>query len=312
VNDQTQDLRSIGALKEFLGLLESLGSAPEPEGLVQHLRVDQKLCHYTSLEGAIGIISGGDLWLTNSRYSNDDEELNYGHQLVDSVLDELEKEAATDVSRLWLQDLRTCFRAARGDQVYVCCFCEKDNLLSQWRGYAENGGGVSVEFDPIGFTAVTGRPGCAHGLMRLWKVFYDRDLQQKIIRACVDYFRPVEGEDDRIRFVVDALQFFMPTFKNSDFREERERRLIFTPDPTALALPKPKFRTRRGLLVPYFSLRELSDPTGQGSSFKLPITGVLIGPGLHRALNVESTRIMLAKHEYPGVPVRASTTPYRG
>ena len=138
-------------------------------------------------EGAIGIISGGDLWLTNSRYSNDDEELNCGHRLVDSVLDELQKEAAADASRLnWLRKLRVRIRAARGDQVYVCCFCERDNLLSQWRGYAENGGGVSLEFDPHGFTTVTG-PDSAHGLMRLWKVFYDRGQQQKIIRDCVEY-----------------------------------------------------------------------------------------------------------------------------
>jgi hypothetical protein len=113
-----------------------------------------------------------------------------------------------------------------------------------------------------------------------------------------------------IRFVVDALQFFMPTFKNGDFREEQERRLIFTPYPGAL--PKPKFRTRRGLLVPYFSLQELSQPVGGEPAFKLPIKGVLIGPGLHRALNVESAKMMLAKHEYPDVVVKASTTPYRG
>ena len=191
--------------------------------------------------------------------------------------------------------------------MYVCCFCERDNLLSQWRGYAENGGGVSLEFDPHGFTAVTG-PDSAHGLMRLWKVFYDRGQQPKIIRDCVEYpYWPVAGEDDRIRLVIDALQFFMPTFKNGDFQREQERRLIFTPYPTAL--PKPKFRTRRGLLVPYFSLRELSDSAGLGSSLKLPIKGVLVGPGLYRTLNVESARIVLAKREYLGVSVEASTTP---
>jgi hypothetical protein len=309
VNDQAQDSRppiDIGVLTQFLDSLASYS-----QDLVLHLRSGQKLCHYTSLEAAIGIIGDGDLWLTNSRYSNDDEELNYGHRLVDSVLDDLENETTADASRRdWLRKLRAQVRAARGDQVYVCCFCQKDNLLSQWRGYAENGGGVSVEFDPNGFTAIAG-PDCAYGLMRLWKVFYDRDQQRKIIRDCIDYtYWPAASEDGRIRFVVDALQFFMPTLKNGDFCEEQERRLIFTP--YATALPKPRFRTRRGLLIPYFSLRELSGPAGLGSSFKLPIMGMLIGPGLHRALNVESARMMLAKHEYLNVPVQASTTPYRG
>jgi hypothetical protein len=109
-----------------------------------------------------------------------------------------------------------------------------------------------------------------------------RERQQKIIRECVDHPDWLSvNEDDRIRFVTDALQFFMPTFKNGDFREEQERRLIFTP--YATALPKPKFRTRRGLLVPYFSLREVPEPSGGGPGFKLPIKGLLIGPSQHRA-----------------------------
>jgi hypothetical protein len=296
----------IPVLTDFLNSLTSYS-----QDLVQHLRSGQKLCHYTSLEGALGIISSGDLWLTDSRYSNDDEELNYGHRLVDAVLDDLDNNAKTDPQRQqWLGRLRQQIQAAHGDHVYICCFCEKDNLLSQWRGYAENGGGISIEFDPNGFTAVAGAE-CAHGLMRLWKVFYDRAQQEKIVRDAIEYpYWPATTDDDRIRFVVDALKFFMPTFKNGDFREEQERRLIFTPNLTAV--PKPKFRTRRGLLVPYFSLRELSDPLGVGTAFTLPLKNLLIGPSPHRALNVESSKLMLDQFGYSNVQVQSSATPYRG
>jgi hypothetical protein len=38
----------------------------------------------------------------------------------------------------------------------------------------------------------------------------------------------------------------------------------------------------------------------------------MVGPGAHRALNVESTRMILDSHDYAGVSVEASTTPYRG
>jgi hypothetical protein len=147
--------------------------------------------------------------------------------------------------------------------------------------------------------------------MRLWKVFYDQELQRKIIRDSVNYsYWPGGTEDDRLRYVADALQFFMPTFKNRDFREEEERRLIFTPH--ADASPKPKFRARRGLLVPYLSLRELSAPDGDSLNFKLPIKSVSIGPGPHRALNMESTKMLLAKYGHFDVEVVASSTPYRG
>src|SRR6266481_1848748 len=93
----------IGILSQFLDSLQSYS-----QDLVQHLYSGQKLCHYTSIEGAIGIVTGRDLWLTNSRFSNDDEELNYGHRLVDEVLAELKVTAAADTARLeWFTHLST-------------------------------------------------------------------------------------------------------------------------------------------------------------------------------------------------------------
>ena len=288
----------IDALKGFLDSLKSYS-----RDLIQHLDSGQKLCHYTSLEGSVGIISGGDLWLSNSRFSNDGAEQIFGHQLVDEVLDELESGATGDVRRRDWRSLRAQIAVGNREQVYVCCFCEKENLLSQWRGYAKDGRGVSIEFDPDRFPELAA---CKHGLMRLWKVFYDRERQRDIIRACINYpCWPSANQDDQIRFIVDALRFFMPTFKDADFREEQERRLIFTPSPRTSV--RPRFRTKGAVLVPYFSLKDLLDPT-----FTLPIKSVLLGPGFHRTLNVESTRMMLWTHEYVDVVVEASPTPYRG
>ena len=266
------------------------------------------LCHYTSLEGALGIIGTSDLWLSNTRFCNDDEEMRYGRQLVDAVLGEMEAESTTDQTQAArLVRIREQLDAARDDHVYVCCFCERNDLLSQWRGYAENGGGVSIEFDAAGFGSVAG-PDCVHGLMRLWKVFYDSQQQRGIIRRCIDYpYWPPGNEADRIQYVVDAILFFIPTFKNADFREEQERQLIFTPSPASF--PKPKFRKQRGLLVPYFSLQELAAP--KQLNFRLPIAKVVVGPSPNRMLNVESMAMFLNNCEYTSVPVLASTIPYR-
>ncbi len=68
---------------------------------------------------------------------------------------------------------------------------------------------------------------------------------------------------------------------------------------------KPSFRIARGMLVPYYSLKELS------GNRQLPITGITVGPSPNRAMNVESVRMMLAAYGYSGVIVEASTTPYR-
>jgi hypothetical protein len=294
----------IGVLTQFLN---SLGSYSQD--LVQHLESGKKLCHYTSLEGAISIVNSGDLWLTNSRFSNDDEEMNYGYQVVDDILKKMMQSAVANSAKVeWLTRLSTEIASVRDDQVYVCCFCERDNLLSQWRGYADNGGGVAIEFDPSSFTSVTGSDSPPYGVMRLWKVFYNGDLQKKIVTDCIDHPAwPTSDETQQIRFIVDALRFFIPTFKNPGFMEERERRLIFAPD--SQAAPKFNFRARRGLLVPFFKLRELSDPARP--NFPLPIKSVMIGPSEHRALNAKSFRLLLAANGYSNVEVFESTTPYR-
>jgi hypothetical protein len=294
----------VQTLTVFLDSLQSYSA-----DLVQYLKSGQSLCHYTTLEGVIGIITGNDLWLTHSRYSNDNEEMNYGHRLVDEVLDELKTNAAGDSAKLkWLEKLRAQIQAAREDEVYICCFCENGNLLSQWRGYADNGGGVSIEFDSAGFEQLCGS-GNQHGLMRLWKVFYDRDQQCQIVRDSINYSHwPARG-DDSIPFIVDALQFFVPTFKNSGFSEEKERRLVFTPKQDASL--KPHFRTRRGMLVPYFSLRELSGTAVPPAGIQMSIRQVQVGPGPNKALNVESIRMMLDAHGHTGSKVIASPIPYR-
>src|ERR1700741_5063589 len=47
----------------------------------------QSLYHYTDLAGLHGIIENHDLWLTHSRYSNDDEEITHGYRIVKEVVD---------------------------------------------------------------------------------------------------------------------------------------------------------------------------------------------------------------------------------
>jgi hypothetical protein len=149
----------IAALTQFLNSLQSYSS-----DLIQHLQSGQTLCHYTTLDGAYGIITGRDLWLT-------------------SVLAELEAEAKGNQPRLdWLLELRTQLSAAREDEVYICCFCERENLLRQWRGYADDGGGVSMEFDAQGFGPI--RALCPSRVLERDAVCW------RPTSACANYRRP--------------------------------------------------------------------------------------------------------------------------
>ena len=101
------------------------------------------LFHYTDLAGLKGILENHDLWLTHSRYCNDHEEMTHGYSVAKAALDELRKGGA--VASTYLDMIAAFLQAPEG--VYICCFCEQDNLLSQWRNYAANGTGVSIQID---------------------------------------------------------------------------------------------------------------------------------------------------------------------
>ena len=266
--------------------------------------------HYTDLNGLRGIVDNHDLWLTHSRFSNDDEELTHGFQIVKKVIEE---ELAGDIDRRrkeYLGNVIAIFELPKAEGVYICCFCEEDNLLSQWRSYGANGTGVSLSFDPARFDYITGPDSPPSGLVRLWQVFYDMDVQSNIVKNAINYHwdKTDITLEEQAKQAVDAIQFFIPTFKNRDFEEEKEIRLIFTPFPNCPT--EPQFRVSRGMLVPYYSLRELSG--GTATPRPLPIRGVRVGPSVNKVLNVESAKMLLTRAGYSDIDVDSSNTPYRG
>lgn len=294
---------NLGTLQVFLDSLQSYS-----QDLVQHLSGGLKLCHYTTLDGALGIIEGGDLWLSHLRFSNDNEEQRYGQRLVNAEVESLRRNPVAGVSASLLAAVQARLAAAQEQPIYICCFCEVDNLLSQWRGYAENGGGVSIEFDPEGMRAVSG-PDVATGLSRLWRVFYDPAQQRKIVNQCILYpYWNAASDEERVTHIVEAIQFFIPTFKNQDFRGEQERRLVFTPGDGAAALPR--YRVRSGMVVPFVRLRDVAPALGARVP-PLPIRAITVGPGRFRDLNRESLQMAVDQRGYAGVEVKVSTTPYR-
>lgn len=172
----TEPFVNIPALSNFL---ESIGSHHvdliyAPQNMLKSGTLS--LYHYTDLSGLVGIVEKHDLWVSHSRYSNDDEEMTHGLSVVRSVLKRATESGKHD--REYLQTLSKLTEEPEG--VYICCFCEKDNLLSQWRGYGANGTGVSLQFAPKEFADVAG-PDNAHGLLRFWKILYQVNTQSDIV-----------------------------------------------------------------------------------------------------------------------------------
>lgn len=85
------------------------------------------LYHYTSLEVLWKCIEGNSMYARHVRFSNDNQEYEIGEERILKFLKEKGLNAHIQ------------------DTYFMICFCEKEDLLSQWRGYAEDG--VCIGFD---------------------------------------------------------------------------------------------------------------------------------------------------------------------
>ena len=298
-------------IKGLTDFIEYLGSKERDLTLLG--RGETSLYHYTNLEGLKGILENHDLWLTHARYSNDEREITLGLNIAAGAVTSLQQQPATAASRAYLAQLKALLDPNQSADVYICCFCDEGDRLSQWRAYGGDGNGVTLEINPREFAPFTGyRP---TGVLSLWKVHYDRNKQLALMRDAVEWtfqrygkrMTPVEAAQVARRII----DFFVPTFKDDGFAEEQEWRLIFSPMAGAAT---PRFRVARNMMGRYFSLKELvaasKSPGGKG--WRLPIRSVRIGPSRHKELNALSAEALLVSAGYEGVIVERSPIAYRG
>jgi hypothetical protein len=274
--------------------------------------------HYTDYNAFASIVTKKDLWLTDAGFSNDAEELENGRSLIASVVKDQAVGGKTPAVRSLAIDVAKLEADQNGQEIpthgiYVCCFCENGDLLSQWRGYAANGGGVAIEIDSEAFSCVAGVDNPT-GVMSFWKVSYDDNHKRRRVQQVLEFWADQPGPPDlRAESAAATLQFFVPTFKNPSFEAEAEWRLIFSPGPQCPVLPK--FRTARGLFMPYLEFSAVTNTfpnPKQAAAGWLVIKSVCIGPGPYKDVNALSADRLLRSYGITGAKVNRSKIPYRG
>jgi hypothetical protein len=279
------------------------------------------LYHYTDGGGLLGILSSRHLWATDIRYLNDARELTHACDLVEEVLQGKLKERQPTIVQKFLSEAVVMYSPYEAFYTpYVTCFCEKGDLLSQWRGYAERGSGYSIGFDG---GALATNPKSANEIL-LRKVKYIRDEQVRLIRGAVELIvdtlaqvtqgmTEIEAQADIFdahSLLRDILGEYLVCFKHPGFEEEQEWRLVHrfdaTTDPSEV-----KIRSVRGLLVPYVEL-PIAYP-GKPWMGRDPIVSITHGPTLHPDLSEKSLRLLLLQHKesLAGVQIEGSTVPLR-
>ena len=247
------------------------------------------LYHYCNTNAFRSIVETSQLWLSSLGQSNDSMEGKLAYFLIKDVLRELDLGESADerVMDMWFQ------LTANVDCCALCLSSEGD-LLSQWRGYAANGSGFSIGFEPAGLNCLQAPEqeafGDWDGRPRLYYVAYNEDEQRFHIKNLIDDMVPhlkvlkkgitlreallpeqSSRSTEAIRAMGSTMFRWLPsayTVKGSAFVEEHEARLVVV---SPLLPTVHRYRTRGDSLIPYIPL---SIPPGITS----PIVSVRLGP----------------------------------
>ncbi|HEX7893396.1 MAG TPA: DUF2971 domain-containing protein [Terriglobales bacterium] len=252
----------------------------------------------------MGIVESKGFWASNASFLNDRKELVHGLEGAERAIVKLKNIVNPELHRLLpsvIQEIKDGSLPA----TYVTCFCEKVDLLSQWRGYGGSEQGISIQFP---------REILEKRLIRekakLAKVIYSdlstvskvRDALAEEMKDLLEWERTLGGQsdDERKAGVFEIVSRLLPRFKHLGFVDEREWRFVVQRPVEAGNL---LFRAKGAVIAPYIILSV--------GGAKLPMQSVTIGPGREMDLTRASVRMFLDQRGYENVPVKLSRVPFR-
>ena len=260
----------------------------------------QKLYHYTTQEGLLGIVKSRSLWTTSILHLNDSSEFNYAFSVVRRRL-ESKLEAAKGRYEAFYRLALASLTAAKYFTVYVGSFSEEGDLLSQWRAYTHNGIGFSVGFHDTDLQQLALKQN-----YRLVKCLYAENEHSEIASRLIENAEGwVDQRGDEIahRGFFQNLIEIAPLFKNPAFREEKEWRVVSR---LHLLGQESEFRAGKSMLIPY---REFNL---EAENQWLRVAEFYVGPNPHVELAQASlAQLAVSKKIMNPAVVQVSQVPYR-
>jgi len=269
------------------------------------------LYHYTDFNGLIGIVSTGQIWMGDVFFLNDKKEYLEGLDIFNLELAKRKEGYKNDGISVFLNTLGTVEEALKKQTQFVFSLTEDNDLLSQWRGYTNNGMGVSIGFSSSEFL----------NSFKLLPCIYDRTEQELYVSHLFDLalniFRntPEKNKWDKSNCMNDlelpywdaineagsklisTLDVACAIIKNPAFKEEKEWRLISFDDDGLHFVSKASF------VKP---IKKTSFSNNKGI-----INSIKVGPTPDRDLCVRSIKKLLDCHFTHSVDISMSSIPYR-
>ena len=224
------------------------------------------LYHYCSLDTFLKIITSGKIWLSDVRKSNDRQELTHlksecAIQLLKAQTEYIERYSEEtgfeyDFREMdKINDLAKSFVGVNIMITWVFCLSEECDLLSQWRGYADNGAGICIGFDydylnQINLLAQKDKA----RMFCLRPIEYGRESAIEYFASQLDIENiPMDFDvfKQTCRTALFSTFSEAPFYKNESFSEEKEWRIALTHIPECMKELANK-ENLTGSIVDYF------------------------------------------------------------
>jgi hypothetical protein len=221
--------------------------------------------HYTDTQAFKGVIEKAALWATDFRYLNDSGELVYTWAAFVERLDQLVAQSGDHAEAYRAQHEALRLLNARDlmqfdDAIFVACFSELHDEVTQWTGYGDKGRGLALGFDSERIAALN-VPQYHHGLggqlrpmkaivgggldsgqeiefkwgTHLQKVAYGDAARDRVVdglidtvQRCCENVEPFNAKVFNCISQTHALVHRLPLVKHSAWEYEQERRFTIT------------------------------------------------------------------------------------
>jgi hypothetical protein len=290
------------------------------------------LYHYCNTDSFVSIIRSQSIRLSSLSLSNDSME---GRLVRAAILRLAERDGLSEDAKAELRE-SLVFNERFFDGLGFCLSSYGD-LLSQWRGYADDACGVSIGFGAPYLRSLVHServrdPHFALHQVRYKQVEHEAEIDdiyaelRKLIKAgafkrpgmsgLLDTRSPLQmmADDEAIKQANEQLMFKLYelapkqfTLKASAFSEEKEWRLVSVIEGNKFN--ECEYRASRNRVIPFRTIR-LGNLTTIGTSRKLkPIREVFLGPKNATPTNV--VQAMLKQAGFGDVRVKKSKATYR-
>lgn len=275
--------------------------------------------HYTKPEKLLNILASGTLRFSNALYLNDKEEIAYSYKLIVDLIDET-PELNSDLFNKIQNHFSNKYKhivdgyndLVNKLEYFTTSFSTESDNLTLWNNYAKgkNYTGYNIGFDKNKLVEEMDKN---NYLPIFGSVIYDKNKQVKIIHAIFKkwnmlFERALKSKKtnevklfDILFELIDVLGIVSIFFKNPQFKNEHEYRIVIVNVFGTLNSKPTNIVEKNGLFVPYLEY----------NFSKESVKSINIGPTFDENIFYTSTNRMLLNFGYEDKEVFRAKIPLR-